>query len=149
MIDGLMINQEKRISNPKGDILHAMKASSDGYISFGEAYFSEVHPGITKGWKRHKLATLNLIVPVGSIRFVIYDDRPDSKSKGEFVDVTLSENNNIRLTVSPGLWMAFKGVGDGLNMLLNVSNAEHDPLEADNIELGIIPFAWEKTSAEI
>lgn len=149
MIDGLMINQEKRILNPKGDIIHAIKASSVGYIGFGEAYFSEVHPGVTKGWKRHKSATLNLIVPVGSIRFVIYDDRPDSKSRGEFVDVTIGEKNNIRLTICPGLWVSFRGLGEGLNTLLNISSEEHDPEEADNIDLDAIPFVWEKTSTEI
>jgi len=149
MIDGLIINQEKKISNPKGDILHAMKASSFGYIGFGEAYFSEVHSGVTKGWKRHKSATLNLIVPVGIVRFVVYDNRPNSKSRDEFVDVTVGENNNIRLTVCPGLWVAFKGLGEGLNMLLNISSEEHDPSEADNVELDTIPFVWEKTSVEI
>lgn len=149
MIDGFIINQEKRISNPKGDIFHAMKASSVGYIGFGEAYFSQVHQGVTKGWKRHRSATLNLIVPVGKVRFVIYDDRPGSKSKGKFLDVIVSENNYVRLTVNPGLWVAFKGLGEGVNMLLNISSEEHDPLEADNIEINLIPFNWNKTSVEI
>jgi hypothetical protein len=47
------------------------------------------------------------------------------------------------------LWVAFKGLGEGLNMLLNISSEEHDPLEAENIELDIIPFIWEKTGTEI
>lgn len=149
MINGLIINQEKHILNPKGDILHAMKASSIGYVTFGEAYFSKVHPNVIKGWKRHKSATLNLIVPVGCVRFVVYDDRPGSETGGEFVDITLSQKNNIRLTVPPGLWVAFKGLSEGLNMLLNISSEEHDPLEADNIELDLIPFSWKKKSAEL
>jgi len=148
MIDGLIINQEKKISSPKGDILHAMKASSLGYVGFGEAYFSEVHTGVTKGWKRHRSATLNLIVPVGTVRFVIYDDRQTSKSRGEFVDVTVGEKNYIRLSICPGLWVAFKGLGEGLNMLMNISSEEHDPLESDNVELDDIAFPWGKKSAE-
>jgi dTDP-4-dehydrorhamnose 3,5-epimerase len=143
MIDGLLISQEKCISNPKGDILCGMKVTSPGYANFGEAYFSKVHQGIIKGWKRHKTATLNLIVPVGSIRFVIYDDRQDSKSMGNFEDIVVCDNN-IRLTISPGLWLAFKGLSEGVNMLLNISSEEHNPLEADNIELDSIPFAWEE-----
>ena len=146
MIDGFIINQEKHILNSKGEILHAMKASSRGFVTFGEAYFSKVHPNVIKGWKRHNSATLNLIVPVGCVRFVVYDDRPESKTSGEYADVTLSEKNNIRLTVGPCLWMAFKGLGEGCNMLLNISSEEHDPSEADNVELNVIPYSWEKRS---
>ena len=142
LIAGVLITPQKRILNPKGDILHAMKCSSAGYVGFGEAYFSIVHPGVIKGWKRHRSATLNLIVPVGLVRFVIYDDRPQSSSVGQFIDVNIGEENHVRLTVSPGLWVAFTGISEGLNMLLNISSEEHDPAEADNIELDAIPFGW-------
>lgn len=142
IIEGVLVTPQKRILNPKGDILHAMKCSGAGYVGFGEAYFSTVHSGVIKGWKRHRSATLNLIVPVGRVRFVVYDDRPHSVSAGQFLDVTIGEENHARLTVSPGLWVAFTGVSKGLNMLLNISSEEHDPAEADNIELDGIPFGW-------
>lgn len=142
LIDGVLVTPQKRILNPKGDILHAMKRSGAGYAGFGEAYFSTVHPGVIKGWKRHRSATLNLVVPVGVVRFVIYDDRQKSASVGQFLDVTLGEENHARLTVSPGLWVAFTGMKEGLNMLLNISNEEHDPAEADNIDLDAISFVW-------
>lgn len=142
MIDGVLVTPQKRILNPKGDILHAMKCSGAGYAGFGEAYFSTVHPGVIKGWKRHRSATLNLVVPVGLVRFVVYDDRPHSASVGQFFDVTLGKENHARITVSPGLWVAFTGMSEGLNMLLNISSEEHDPAEADNIDLDAIPFVW-------
>ena len=34
-------------------------------------YFSVVNPGVVKGWKLHKKMTCNLIVPIGTIKFVI------------------------------------------------------------------------------
>lgn len=142
LIDGVLVTPQKRIINPKGDILHAMKRSGAGYVGFGEAYFSTVHGGVIKGWKRHRRATLNLVVPVGVVRFVIYDDRHDSATAGRFFDITLGEKNHARLTVSPGLWVAFKGMSEGWSMLLNISDEEHDPAEADNIDLDAIPFIW-------
>ena len=79
MIEGILITPLKKIYNPRGDIFHAMKASSDGYIGFGEAYFSTINHGEVKGWKCHLRATLNLIVIVGEIRFVILKaDLPNS-----------------------------------------------------------------------
>ena len=142
VIEGVTVSPEKRITNPKGDIFHAMKSSSQGFSGFGEAYFSIINPGVIKGWKRHRSATLNLVVPVGLVRFVVFDDRPESMSVGKFLDITIGGVNNARLTVSPGLWVAFTGIGDGLHMLLNISSEEHDPAEADNIELNNISYDW-------
>lgn len=142
LIVGVIVTPQKRIPNPKGDILHVMKRSGAGYAGFGEAYFSTVHDKVIKGWKRHRRATLNLVVPVGAVRFVIYDDRPDSATKGSFDDLILGGETHVRLTVPPGLWMAFQGRSEGLNLLLNIANEEHDPCEADNINIEDIPFAW-------
>ncbi len=142
-VDGVIVTPLKRIENPKGDIYHAMKASADGYAGFGEAYFSTVHCGDIKGWKKHTRMTLNLIVPVGSIRFVVYDDRDGSKTKGQFSDIILSAKNYMRLTVAPDLWMAFRGIGPSENILLNIASIEHNPDEAINCELYEIDFRWE------
>lgn len=142
LIAGVLVTPQKRILNPKGDILHAIKRSGPGFVGFGEAYLSTVHAGIAKGWKRHRRVTLNLLVPVGAIRFVIYDDRLGSATEGRFLDVVLGGERHGRLTVPPGLWMAFQGRGEGLNMLLNVIDEEHDPAEAENIDLEAIPFIW-------
>ena len=136
-MDGVVLTPLKQIHHPKGDIFHAMKKSDQGFAGFGEAYFSTIHGGSVKGWKKHTEMTLNLVVPVGAIEFVIYHE-----TKGEFMSVTLSARGHYqRLTVSPGLWMAFRGI-DEHNMLLNLASIEHDPQEAVNIELDEIEYAW-------
>ena len=142
MIQDVLLTPLKRIFNPKGDIFHAMKNSSDGYAGFGEAYFSAVHYGVTKGWKRHEVATLNLVVIYGSIKFVLFDDRLDSLSNGEFYSVNIDETNRYRLTIPPGIWVAFNGMSDPSNLLMNISNIEHDPSESSNCELNAIDFKW-------
>lgn len=135
MIDGVLITPQKRIGHPKGDIFHAMKKSEEGFLGFGEAYFSTVYSGDIKGWKRHNQMTLNLVVPLGAIRFTIYDDRDGSGSQGQFLRILLGENNYSRLTISPGLWVSFEGIGNTTNLLLNILNEEHDPDESDDAPL--------------
>ncbi|ABE55934.1 conserved hypothetical protein [Shewanella denitrificans OS217] len=142
MIDGIVITRLKRILNEKGDIYHALKNSDESFSSFGEAYFSSVHLDDIKGWKKHTKMILNLVVPVGSIRFVFYDDRYESNSYGEYVDVIASPDNYVRLTVPAGVWVAFQGVGSGLNLLLNIASIEHDPSESISEALSYIPYKW-------
>jgi dTDP-4-dehydrorhamnose 3,5-epimerase len=125
-----------------GDVLHAFRADSAGFCGFGEAYFSTVNYRGVKAWKRHRLMTLNVVVPVGEIRFAIHDDRPDSPSHGLTQTVILSRNRYMRLTVPSGLWMGFQGLGREMNLLLNVADMAHDPSEADRRPVDAIGFDW-------
>ena len=142
-INGVILTPLKKISHPKGDILHGMKESDVGYAGFGEAYFSTINFGEIKGWNRHKIMVLNLVVPMGEVTFVIYNDRGNSSSKDNFFRVTLSPSNYQRLTIPPGLWVAFKGDGDKANLVLNVASIEHDPNETDRLGLDQVNYNWE------
>jgi dTDP-4-dehydrorhamnose 3,5-epimerase len=142
MIDGLVLTPLKIIEVENGDVLRAMRKDELGEHGFGEAYFSTVHKNVVKGWKLHERMTLNLIVPVGEIRFVLHDSRRESRTSGEFSQVTLSRLNYQRLTIPPGLWFAFQGCSDGPNLLLNIANIIHDPDEARTLDLEQIDFDW-------
>jgi len=136
LASGATVTSLRRIPTPKGDVYHGLKASEESFKGFGEAYFSTVLPGTTKGWKRHREMTLNLVVPVGAIEFHL---RAEDGSVSE--SVCLSDEHYARLTVPPGVWMAFSGVGTGLNLLLNVASIPHDPDEAVTAPLEQFPFS--------
>lgn len=142
-IQGVRLTPLKQIFHPKGDVFHGIKKSDPGFNGFGEAYFSTIHYQDTKPWKKHLRMTLNFVIPVGKIRFVLYDDRTDSPTCGHFFDVTLGEGNYQRITIPPGIWVAFSGVGTTLNLLLNLADLEHDPEEVERKEsLADIPYTW-------
>ena len=128
-VDSIVVTPLKQIYALGGDVMHAMKCSDTGFVDFGEAYFSTVNKGETKGWKKHTRMTLNIVVPIGAIDFVIYNE----KSK-QYFRVTLSNKNYQRLTINPDLWVSFTGVKES-NMLLNIANIEHDLNESFNIDL--------------
>lgn len=143
-VEGVILTPLKRIQNPKGDLFHAMKKSDSGFDGFGEAYFSTVNFEETKPWKKHLKMTLNLVVPLGMIRFVIYDDRKGSVTENNFFDITLGEHNYKRITIPPGVWVAFRGLGSKINLLLNLANLEHDPGEVDRKDkLSDILYSWQ------
>jgi dTDP-4-dehydrorhamnose 3,5-epimerase len=144
-IEGIIVTPLKQIFHPRGDVLHAMKMSDKGFAGFAEAYFSTIHCGEIKIWKKHLLMTLNFVVPVGRIRIVVFDDRNNSSTYGNFFDITLSQENYQRITIPPGVWVAFSGIGSELNLLLNIANMEHDPNEIVRKEkLGEIEYTWQE-----
>lgn len=141
-IDGVLLSPLKNIEVCGGNVLHGMKKSDRGYEGFGEAYFSQINRGVIKGWKRHQTMTLNLIVPVGIIRFVIIDTR-HKESLNDFIQVIdLSLQNYQRLTIPPGVWLAFKGLGEGDNMLLNLASIAHDPGESESRDVDFFNYEW-------
>ena len=141
MIEGVELHPMKHIAVPKGDIFHAIHSTDEGYVGFGEAYFSEIKHGMVKGWKRHNRMVLNIVVPVGAVKLVVYDDREGSKTKGQFEEIILSPKDNYqRLTVQPGLWMAFAGAGEGTSMLMDIIPEVHDDSEASRVNLSEIPY---------
>jgi len=142
LIEGLIVTPLKQIFHPKGDVYHAMKKTDKGFCGFGEAYFSTVIHKEIKPWKKHLIMTLNLVVPVGEIRFVVYDDRKNSLTNGKFSEIVLSQKNYKRLTVPPNVWMAFEGVGEGLNLLMNLADIEHEPTEVERKELTEYSYNW-------
>jgi dTDP-4-dehydrorhamnose 3,5-epimerase len=87
--------------------------------------------------------TLNIIVPIGEIRFVFYDDRKNSPSFAKFHEVTVSERNYCRLTVPPMMWMAFQGSSKLGGTLLNIADIIHDPSEVDRKNIDEIDFNWQ------
>ena len=126
----------RRISVKGGDVLHAMKKSDHGFTGFGESYFSQVEHGIVKAWKRHLQMTLNLIVPIGKVRFVFMDNEES------FREEILGDDNYARLTVPPGLWFGFQGLAAPKSLVINVANIQHDPIEVERKEVNELPFLW-------
>ncbi len=138
MITGLLFTPLRRIATPKGEVRHALRASDAGFAGFGEAYFTEILPGETKGWKRHRRMTMNLVVVCGTVRFIVRDDAGACAVHEVSVEGVAPYG---RLTVPPGLWMAFHGLGAGSNLLMNLASLPHDPDEADTAAVEAFPLA--------
>ena len=104
-MDGVVLTPLEKIHHPKGEILKAIKKSDPSFSEFGEVYFSLIKKREIKGWKKHKKMISNLIVINGEIEIVFHNENTK-----EFLNIKISQNNYQRITVKPGLWMAFRGI---------------------------------------
>jgi dTDP-4-dehydrorhamnose 3,5-epimerase len=136
---GVHLTLLRRIATPHGEVRHGLRHDDADFAGFGEAYFSEVYHGHVKGWKMHTVMTMNLIVMQGSVRFLLCDD---GSREAESCDIVLSADPRLgpygRLTVAPGVWMAFAGLGAGVNLLMNLASHGHDPTEARGADLAAL-----------
>lgn len=145
MIEGVKITPLKQILDERGKIMHMLRNDAEHFQSFGEIYFSIVNPGAIKGWHIHKEMTLNYAVPHGDIKFVLYDDRPESPSKGSLQELFLGPCNYCLVIVPPMVWNGFKGLSTEPAIVANCSSIPHSADEIDRLDPfdPSIPYSWD------
>jgi dTDP-4-dehydrorhamnose 3,5-epimerase len=144
MIDGVKITPLKQIPDERGKIMHMLKTTDPIFQQFGEIYFSSIYPQAIKGWHIHTKMTLNYAVVFGTIKLVLYDDRENSPTKGELMEIFLGPENYQLVTIPPMVWNGFKGVGTQAAIVANCSDIPHDPDEIKRLDpfSRDIPYDW-------
>ena len=136
-IPEVLVTPLDRKSAEGGAVYHAMKSHDRGYAGFGEAYFSWILPKYRKGWKLHMHMTMNLIVPIGKVKFVFYSEKYDC-----FREEIIGEDIYQRITVPPNIWFAFTGLAEPSNLVLNLASIPHDPEEVIKRSMNSINYNW-------
>ena len=146
MIEGIKITPLKQIEDERGKVMHMLRNDSKSFTKFGEIYFSTVYPNKIKGWHIHKKMTLNYAVVAGEIKLVLYDARPDSKTKGEVQEFFLSQKNYKLVSVPPLIWNGFMGVGNSTAIVANCADLPYDSSEIERKDAfdKDIPYDWNK-----
>ena len=144
MIEGVQIHPLRRICDERGKIMHMLRADDPNFEKFGEIYFSVVYPGAIKAWHLHNEQVLNYAVIEGMIKFVLYDVREDSPTRGELQEVFMGEDNYCLVRVPTGVYNGFKGYGERPAIVANCATTPHSPDEMERLDPfdPSIPYDW-------
>ena len=145
MIKGVAVHPLRRIPDERGMVMHMLRADAPHFERFGEIYFSTVYPNVVKGWHLHRRMTLNYAVVSGMIKLVLYDDREDSPTRSEVMELFVGNQNYVLVTVPPLVWNGFKGVGTAPAIVANCATVPHDPTEIERLDPWSprIPYSWD------
>lgn len=148
-ISGVFLQPLAILPAAGGPVLHMLRS---GYAlmppeceAFGEIYFSQVDVGAVKAWKRHKRQNQLFAVPMGKIRIVLYDGRPDCASHGQLAVIELGRPDDyFLLSIPAGVWYGFTGISAEPALICNYANIAHDPEEAERMaaDSPVIPYNW-------
>lgn len=144
MIQDVQIRPLGQIPDERGKVMHMLRCDDPWFLGFGEIYFSVVYPNAIKGWHLHRRMTLNYAVVSGTINLVLYDDREGSSTRGELQEVLTGEANYALVTIPPGVWNGFRGIGSGPAVVANCATEPHDPDEIVRMSplTEKIPYRW-------
>jgi dTDP-4-dehydrorhamnose 3,5-epimerase len=144
MIHGVSIVPLKQIPDERGKVMHMLRRSDPHFRQFGEVYFSVVFPGAIKGWHLHHRMVINYAVPFGRIKLVLFDERPDSPTRGEVQELFVGQDNYVLVSVPVGVWNGFKGYGPTEAVVCNCATIVHDPDEIERLDPfdPRVPYDW-------
>ena len=143
-IGGVVVRPLQILSDERGAVMHMLRADAAHFERFGEIYFSVVNSGAVKAWRRHRSTVMNIAVPVGTVRVVLYDDRADSATRGTVAALETGRGAYSLITIPAGVWSGFLGLGPEPAVVANCATAPHDPAEVDRRpeDDPAIPYIW-------
>jgi dTDP-4-dehydrorhamnose 3,5-epimerase len=139
-LNNIKITKLKRINTNSGDVLKIINKDDKCFTNFGEAYFSWVNFNAIKAWKIHQKMTLNLVVPLGKVKFVFFI--PDQRNKFKTVEIGDSKDSYKRITVPPKICFGFKGLAKQKSLILNIANIKHSDKESIKYDLDYCKYDW-------
>jgi dTDP-4-dehydrorhamnose 3,5-epimerase len=142
ILPGTYLVRLGRHGDARGYITKLWQAGDDAPI-LGEVYMSAVHPGIVKGWHRHRTMTLRLACVSGAVMVGLMDERSEeSRMRRLFLSDGKPPYTYCYsgLVVPPGVWTGFRAVEDSASaaVILNLASHPHDDAEMDRLP----PYFW-------
>ena len=143
-IEGVIVKLLKKIPDERGCIYHMLRCDDPVFEKFGEIYFSIIYPKVIKGWHLHREMTLNYAVIQGMIKLVLYDDRKNSPTKGNLMELFIGEENYCLVKVPPNIWSGFTGIASKLAIVADCATLPYDSNEIERMDsfTNKIPYDW-------
>lgn len=148
MIEGVVIEKVEAKADERGRLVELFRSDSPHAPGFGQVHLTTVYPGVVKAWHRHRDRTDVLYCVAGTIRLGLYDDRPGTSTPGELREFFLGDHGPLRVTIPPGVWFGFKGVGTREALVVVLTDRLNNPRDPDeerlDPQINDIPFDWER-----
>jgi len=139
MIHGVKIKSLKMIPDERGRLMELLRSDDDLFLKFGQVYMTTAYPGVVKGWHYHQKQTDNFVVIQGMMKVVLYDDRPESPTRGQVNEFFMGDYNSMLLSIPNLVIHGFKCISQHEAILINCpTEVRIDPHNND------IPYKWDR-----
>jgi dTDP-4-dehydrorhamnose 3,5-epimerase len=110
-------------------------------------YSFTVRPGMIKGWGIHRKHEDRYLILFGELEVVLYDERPDSPTRGLVSKIVLSEYRRRLMNIPAGVWHADRNIGNKDAVVVNFPTIPYDHADPDKYRLPLntdqIPYKFD------
>jgi len=147
LIHGVRLRPAITLPDDRGTVCEIM--SSDwGFDELPMVYVYQVtiRPQQVKGWVVHRLQDDRIFLSQGTMRAVLYDDRPESPTYKKLNELFISEHNRALIRIPRGVYHAIQNVGDVDVLFINAPTRPYNHANPDKFRLplnnDVIPYRF-------
>ena len=147
LIHGVRLRPAITLPDDRGTVCEIM--SSDwGFDELPMVYVYQVtiRPQQVKGWVVHRLQDDRIFLSQGTMRAVLYDDRPESPTYKKLNELFISEHNRALIRIPRGVYHAIENVGNVDVLFINAPTRPYNHADPDKFRLplnnDVIPYRF-------
>ena len=147
LIDGVRVRELRTIPDDRGTIC-VLQDPAWGFTDepLVYAYQVTIRPGRVKAWIKHETYDDRLSMTHGVLRWVLFDDREGSPTRGMLNDLFFDAHHRSLLRIPRGVWHGVKNVGTDDAVMVNHPTEPYDYEQPDKTRLpldnDLIPFRF-------
>jgi dTDP-4-dehydrorhamnose 3,5-epimerase len=125
-------------------IMHMLRSTDPHFEKFGEIYFSVAYPEAIKGWHEHTRQVQFYAVIQGMIKLVLYDNRPESPTYKELMEIFTGEDNYQLVRIPVKVINGYKAIGTKPAIVANCATIAHELAEMLRYDPhgDKVPYKW-------
>lgn len=135
VISGVLVSAPAVHEDHRGVLVEMYSAPGFWDEPFAYAYQTSLRPGVAKGWFLHEFKSDRYHIASGEILLFLFDDRPESPTRGMVNKFLLSERNMRDVFIPHGIWHLSLNVGMQNAILINLPTTRYNHEEPDRFHL--------------
>jgi len=146
VIEGVKTRKLKVIPDERGYLMEILRSDDEMFRKFGQVYVTVAYPGVVKAWHYHKEQVDTFTILSGMGKFVLFDRRRKSPTKGEINEFYVGDKNPMLIQIPIGVCHGFKAIGTEPAIALNLPDQVYNYEAPDEMRIDpydeSIPYDW-------
>lgn len=147
-IEGATVRLLRINEDARGRLMEILRNDDPEFSKFGQVYMTTARPGVVKAWHYHRLQEDNFTVLSGSMRLVLYDNRETSPTRGNVMDIVVSEHRPAIVHIPRMVMHGFQALPPRDAVVINTVSEPYNREQPDEYRLppdtNEVPFDWYK-----
>ncbi|MGI9088951.1 MAG: cupin domain-containing protein [Chthoniobacterales bacterium] len=148
LIEGVRIRPATPLADERGtlcEILNPAWALHEAPIVY--VYQFTIRPGKIKGWHQHHLHDDRIFLSQGTVKVVLYDDRPDSPTYRKVNEICRTEHQRTIMVIPAFVYHAHQNIGHTEALFVSMPTRAYNHADPDVFRLPLgtdyIPYQFE------
>ena len=149
LIDGVVIRYATTQVDDRGTLCEILNPAWGFHPApFSYVYQFTIRPGKAKGWHIHHQHDDRIFLSRGTVKVVLYDDRPESPTYHMVNEIFRSDTHRSVMVIPAYVWHAHQNIGSDDALFISMPSRSYNYASPDvfrlPLENDVIPYKFEQ-----